>query len=793
MAIAISRERCNRQAMSGVSKVDGHVIGRTFSRSMTSPLALGTMALALLGCALPAAAQDNSEENQPELTPELTPPPEPVIEDVQPVSEVDQAADSDKILFEADQIAFDSEANSVTARGNVILRNEGTSVRADEVIWNQSTGEILARGNIRLVDDKGNQVFTDTLDLDDKFEVAAMDELLLALRAGGRLAARSAQRGEDGRVTLINAAYSACAVTGGTGCDEDPSWRITADRVIYDPAEARVSFDGAVLELFGARLLPLPGLAISTDGRAESGFLVPNIRFDQVNGLELSGEYYLRVAENQDLTLGASIFTDVAPLVSAQWRHLTEKGAYQITGYATSSRRVSNFGAAPTTQSDPRGYLFANGRFVLSPEWSLTGSLRLASDRTFLRRYDLSRDDRLRSTVNLERIDDKSYLSLAGWATQTLQINAEQGQIPIAIPAFDYRRILEDPVLGGEVQLQANTLNLVRDEGQDTQRAFAGARWDMRRLTNLGQVVTFTGLVRGDVYNTQNTLATLTDVYRGNESWTARGIATAAIDVEWPFVGEAFGGTQVLKPRVQIVASPPVRNLAVPNEDSRAIDLEDSNLFALNRFPGYDRVEDGTRVTFGLDWELTRPGLRVKTTVGQSYRFSTEREIFPDGTGLSDRVSDFVGRTEVRLKNNLSFTHRFRIDKDSFELRRNEVDATIGSQRNYLEVGYLRLNRDIQTVEDLQDREELRAAGRFTIGRHWSVFGSGVVNLTSASEDPVFAPDGFEPIRTRFGVAYSDDYLEFGATWRRDFTSAGDAERGNSFQVFFALRNLGFR
>ncbi|WP_407876358.1 LPS-assembly protein LptD [Qipengyuania nanhaisediminis] len=743
------------------------------------------MTLASLALAVPARAQEAA--------------PERALTETEAEAEADEAnrgfaqGESEQIDFEADQISYDSEAETVTARGQVVLTSDEASVRADEVIWNRRTGAITARGGIRFVDSAGNQIFTENLELTDKFEAGAMDDLLLALRQGGRLAARSAERGEDGTVLLTDAAYTACAVTDPEGCAKDPSWRITADRVIYDPQDNRVRFRGAMLELFGARILPLPGLTVRTDGRAESGFLTPKIRIDQVNGVEVSGEYYWRVADNQDLTLGAFVYTDAAPMVSAQWRHLTPKGAYQITGYATSSRRVSNFGATPTTQSDPRGYLAANGRFLFSPEWSLTGSIRLASDRTFLRRYDLSRDDRLRSTINLERIDDKSYLSLAGWATQTLRINADQGQVPVALPAFDYRRIVEEPVLGGQVQLQANTLNLIRKDGQDTQRAFAGARWDLRRLTPLGQVVTLTGLVRGDVYNTADTLSTLTAAYRGNEGWTTRAIATAALDIEWPFVGEAFGGTQVLKPRLQFVASPPIRNLAVPNEDARAIDLEDSNLFALNRFPGYDRVEDGARVTWGIDWELTRPGMRIKSSVGQSYRLTNEREIFPDGTGLSERVSDFVGRTEVRLRNSLVFTHRFRIDKDSLAIRRNEIDATIGSQRNYVEVGYLRLNRDIQTVEDLQDREEIRAAGRFTIGRHWSVFGSGVVNLTSAAEDPLFAPDGFEPIRTRLGVAYSDDCIEFGATWRRDFITAGDAEAGNSFQVFFALRNLGFR
>jgi LPS-assembly protein len=753
---------------------------------MTSRFALGMMALAPLGLAAPVAAvegdlQDNSAPD--------------ILQPVTLGDATDPAANGDlqTFDFEAEQISYDNEANTVTARGNVILRGEDASVRANEVVWDRTSGSIIARGNVRFVDDSGNQVFTEAIELNDRFEAGAMEDLLIALRAGGRLAARSATRGEDGLTVLTDAAYTACAVTGDDGCAKDPSWRITADRVIYNQAENRVSFDGAMLELFGARILPLPGLALRTDGKAVSGFLVPNVRVSQVNGLELSSEYYWRMADNKDLTLGAFVFSDVAPMVSAEWRHLTENGAYQITGYATSSGRVSDFTGAPTTESDPRGFLFANGRFQFSPEWSLTGSIRLSSDRTFLRRYDLSRDDRLRSTVNLERIDDRSYLSLAGWATQTLRITADQGQIPLAVPAFDYRRLVDDPLLGGEIQLQVNTLSLIRNDGQDTQRAFTGARWDLRTLTGLGQVVTVTGLVRGDVYNTRNTLATLTDVYRGNEGWTARGIATAAVDIEWPFVGEAFGGTQVLKPRIQLVASPPIRNLAVPNEDSRAIDLEDSNLFALSRFAGYDRVEDGARVTYGLDWELTKPGWRVKTNIGQSYRFSAEREIFPDGTGLSGRVSDVVGRTEVRFRNKLSFTHRFRLDKDNLAIRRNEIDATIGSQRTYLEVGYLRLDRNIQTVEDLQDREELRAAGRIAIGRNWSIFGSGVFNLTDAAEDPIFSPDGFEPIRTRLGVAYQDDCIEFGATWRRDFISAGDAARGNSFQVFFGLRNLGFR
>ncbi|TAD72921.1 MAG: LPS-assembly protein LptD [Sphingomonadales bacterium] len=699
-----------------------------------------------------------------------------------------------QIDFEASELSYETETETVTARGNVILRSEDRSVRADEITWDRASGRIIASGNIRLVDEAGNQLFTDQVELTETFDTGAMSELLIALRAGGRLAARSAERGADGTTVLTDAAYSACPVVDAEGCAQNPSWRITARRVIYDQQASEIRFSGAMLELFGTRILPLPGLGLRTDGKGASGFLVPDVRITQVNGLELSGEYFWRIADNADLTLGAFVFSNAAPMLSAKWRHLTEKGAYQVSGYATASDRLTDFTGGQSFQSDPRGYFDANGRFQFSSDWSLTGSIRLASDRTFLRRYDISRDDRLRSTINLERITDRSYLSIAGWATQTLRLNADQGQVPLALPAIDYRQKLGDKVLGGDLVFQANSLALLRNNGQDTQRAFAGAQWDLKRLTGLGQLVTLTALVRGDLYNTSNVAATTTLSYRGTEGWTARGIATAALDIEWPFIGEALGGTQVFKPRLQFVASPKIRNLAVPNEDARAIDLEDSNLFALNRFPGYDRVEDGSRITWGVDWELQRPGWRVRSTIGQSFRLDApEPDLFPVGTGLSERVTDFVGRTEVRFRNLVSFTHRFRLDKDNFAVRRNEVDATIGSRRNYVEVGYLRLDRDIATVEDLRDREELRAAARVAIGRKWSMFGSGVFNLTDPEEDPVFQPDGFQPIRTRFGVAYADECIEFGATWRRDFIDAGDARRGNAFQLFFALRNLGFR
>lgn len=764
------------------------------SRPFRHAALLGFSALCL--APLPVWAQGNEtsdiEQPDPEFRERVLGPaeePEPG-----PPPSLPSLGDDREIDFEADGIEYDADADIVSATGNVILRSGDQSVRANAVSWNRTSGQIIATGDVRFVDEDGNQLFTDSLELTDELKAGAMTNLLLAFRAGGRLAAVEGRRNADGDIELERAAYSACAVVTEDGCPKNPSWRVTARRVLYDNETKRVRFDGAFLELFGQRVLPLPGLALRADGAATSGFLVPDLGLTASNGVEVSGSYYARLAENRDLLLTAYLYTETLPMASAQYRALIERGAYQVTGYLTYGSRVPLNSAEPVTEKDLRGYLFANGRFQLDPNWSVTGSLRYASDRTFLRRYDISRDDRLRSTVDLERIDEDSYFSIAGWVTQATLVPTPQGLVPIALPVIDYRRRIDDPVLGGQIELQANSLAITRTSGQDTQRAFARAEWNLRRITPLGQEVTVTALLRGDVYHSNDNHLTVTPSYRGESGWQARGVAIGAVDVKWPFIGSFFGASQVFTPRVQFVASPPIRNLAIPNEDARSIDLEDSNLFALNRFAGYDRVEDGARVTYGADWQLDWPGWRVKATIGQSYRLTDEPALFPQGTGLTSEFSDWVGRTEVRFRDFIRFTHRYRVDKDSFAVRRNEIDAAIGSDETYAEIGYLRLNRDIDAeFEDLQDREELRAAGRVAFARYWSVFGSAVVNLTNREEDPTFTSDGFKPLRTRLGIAYADDCLEFGFTWRRDYVQLADAQDGDSFRVYFTLRNLGFR
>lgn len=748
-----------------------------------SALLAGPALLLALAASQPAWAQDLQDRP-------VAPPPPAAVEN--PPSSTAPTDQQDMVDFSAATLDYDSDEDVVTATGDVRMYRQGDRLRADKVVWNRKTGKVTATGNVAVTNPQGDVAYGDHIDLTDSLKDGMVDNMLVVLEQGGRLAANKGERDENGVITLRQASYTPCTVTDSGGCPKNPSWKITAVKVVYRPDRQRIYYTGARFNLFGFATIPLPKFSNPVGDGAESGVLAPDVRYSRTNGFEVGVPYYFRLADNRALTVTPRIYSLVAPMIQADYQQLTSSGSYRITAYATTSPRSDLLDpSANDTRNAFRGYLDAVARFQLSPNWTLSGSIRATTDRTFLRRYDISRDDRLRSTISLERIDWNSYFGITGWGVETLRLGDRQALQPIALPEIDFRRRV-DSVAGGRIEFQVNTLAITRTEGQDTQRAFASVQWDRTEITPWGQQVTFTAYARGDLYNASDTAATTVIGYRGESGFHARGIAAFAIDVKWPLVGQFLNGTQRLTPRFQVVASPKTANLLVPNEDARAVDLEDSNLFALNRFPGYDRWEDSTRFTYGVDWAADLPGIALSANIGQSYRLSSRASIFPDGTGLSDRFSDFVGRAQVRVGNLVTVTDRFRLDKDNLAVRRNEIDATVGSKRTYVLVGYLRLNRNIApTLEDLRDREEIRVGGRVGFARYWSIFGSATVDLTDKDEDPLATTDGFSPVRHRLGAQYEDDCVRLGLTWRRDYQNTGDARRGDSFLLTLAFKNLG--
>src|SRR5688572_13126400 len=214
------------------------------------------------------------------------------------------AESGDAVSFSADQVSYDSENEIVTAAGQVRMSRDGNHLAADRVTWNRRTGEVRAQGNVVVVNPEGDKLVGDSVVLTDSLRDGSIDNLLVVLESGGRIAAAHGTRTSN-VTALDNAIYSPCPVTAASGCPRDPSWSITAAQVIHDPARSQVRFRGGRLRLFGVTLPLLPIFSVGTGGQGGgiSGWLVPEISVSSRNGIELALPYYRRFAPNRDLTL----------------------------------------------------------------------------------------------------------------------------------------------------------------------------------------------------------------------------------------------------------------------------------------------------------------------------------------------------------------------------------------------------------------------------------------------------------------------------------------------------------
>ena len=714
-----------------------------------------------------------------------------------PAADAPASKETQEILFAADQVDYDVNTEVVIAEGNVSLVRGTQRLTADKIVYNRKTGFVEAQGNVRVTDANGNVVTGDNVELNDTLRQGVVDNIHLILTDGSRLAARTGTRQET-RSELYRAVYSPCHLCAEGSTVERPLWRLKAVRVQYDEERKRLTYRDATFEFLNVPILYLPYMSHSApDVVKASGLLMPDISQSRALGLSLSTPYLWNISPSSDLTVTPTLFTEENPTLGLEYRQHVAAGTFRLGGVGTYASRDfvdADYNITGERGDEARGYIFADGRLQHSPRWRSSFASMVASDDTFLRRYDITDDDVLRNNYRLEYFGNNDYLTVEGWAFQGLRVDDRFGEMPIALPYADYRWASGALPGVGEFGFRANFLSLLRTKAMDTYRVSTPADWNQQWLTSMGQIFRLTGLVRGDLYYIEDAETPDNAAYAGENGWQGRVLPLAAAELSWPLAGPSFGGYQTLTPIVQLVAAGKGHNSVIPNEDSRAFDLEDTNLFALNRFSGLDRWEGGTRATYGVRWSWTGKTVALSADVGQSYRIAGESNtrLFPEGTGFSGNVSDYVGRASVRWGEYVDVVYRFRLDKKSFSPRRSELDAYVGKGGTYVTVGYTDLDRSIM-LEDLEDREELRVGGRVQIDKHWSVNAATILDLTSQSQRPMSDADGFQPIRHSAGVAYEDECFKFSVTWRRRFTEDRDFERGSTVFFRFALKNVGGR
>lgn len=680
------------------------------------------------------------------------------------------------VLLVADRVEYDTEANVVTAIGNVEVTRGERRLLADLLRYEQDTDLMEAEGNVALVEPTGDTLFADRVVLSGDLREGVAEQLRARLVDNSLLAAVGGRRTGGVRTELDKAVFSPCPLC--TEGDSPPLWQITARRVIHDQEKQDISYHHAFFELYGVPIAYLPYFT-HPDPTVErrSGFLAPSFGNDGILGLSVQPFYYFAPAPNYDVTLAPIFYTRENPVLAVEYRHLLERGSFNFNASGTyTSKPIEQEGEPEPSGNTFRGAIEGQGRFRLPAGWASGFDLDVASDDTYLERYGFSDDDVLTNRLFAERFWERDFLIIDAFGFQGLREDDQQDLIPIALPQLSGRHSMPWR-WGSRFNIDAHAVALTRTGGLDTRRVSTTGGWQLPWYSPVGDRYELELSLRGDFYQTDGDPETFEE---NGTNTKARVIPRATLHWSWPFIGDMFGLSQVIEPVAMATWSPTGLNddNDIPNEDSQDFEFDDTSLFEPDRFPGLDRVEGGPSVAYGLRFGTYGERGVLSGLIGQAYSFDKDPEFDPS-TGFDTKLSDYVGRLDFSPGSWLDARYRFRLDREDLTFVRNEVGVVAGPPEVRVGVNYLML-RDDPALQSLRKREEITAGLWFRVSDSIALRAETRRNLEADST-----------IFHRFGLVYTHPCLQFIGGIERRNTNDRDAEDTTTISFRITLKHLG--
>jgi len=724
----------------------------------------------------------------------------------------------DEMYMEADEVIRDDEAGITTALGNIEVRYNGRTLRGDKLVYNDKTGVIRGYGHIVIVNTDGSSEYADEIVLDEEMRAGVALGFSARLQENVKIAAASAAKRNENVEELNKAIYTPCEICAKDGTPKTPTWSIAADRVVRDKKRRIVYYRNARFRLFGVSVAYLPVFwHADPSAPRSSGFLVPKASLSDRRGFSYEQPYYWVISPSTDLTISPQVNSKIAPFLNGELRKRFYSGEVDLRFGYTHARDFDGNGNELVGTSTDRSYILGRGAFQINDKWLWGFTAERTSDDLIFDKYEVGKvyvsrgpyvadDRRLISQIYSIRQDERSYLSVAAMSIQGLRpgsidpvtgfASGENDRVfPIIGPLVEGHYEPAPKILGGRLRAHTSAVVLSREQsptdltqrlpGLDSARVTGELDW-RRAFTSPGGL-RFEPFVmaRADAYRVQDILTGVGSSTRKDNM--GRALATAGVDITYPFFKRAKDATIVLEPVVQVAASPNAKQVVIGtdpttgdpiylNEDSVAFEFDETTLFRPNKFPGYDLYEDGVRLNVaGRASVMWDDGRRANFILGRSFR-TEENAVFTDRSGLRTKASDWIVAASAQPIRGLSMFARARLDNDTLDIHRLEAGANVYNKYGAGFVRYLTDDFDINGTK----RENLDVGGEVYVGKNYGVSVYGNRDLRADSW-----------VIRDVGVFYRDDCLRVDVIYRREDTIIGRLLPSESVSVRLTLATLG--
>ncbi|MFI4975838.1 MAG: LPS-assembly protein LptD [Caulobacterales bacterium] len=723
-----------------------------------SLLLAGAAALAMSQAAVPATAAPASP-----FSTLMAPRPAPA----PPTPPPDDALAPDGFYLESDKLIEDEANHLVVAQGGVEARYQGRVLRADQLEYNTVSGIVTARGNVVLTNPDGTTEFSTAFTADKDFAQAVALGFATRRSDNVKIAAASAIH-RPGQINDLNdAIFTPCEVCAK---HPTPTWSIRARHVVQDHKRQTLTFRDAVIEVKGVPVFYTPYLS-QADPQAprKSGLLMPIIVINSTRGLSWEQPYVQVISPSQELVISPQINTKVNPFLNLDYRKRFYSGAIDArVGYTDEAELDGEGNRIGPARS--RAYVLASGAFQIDRNWLWGFTGERTSDPLIFDKYGVqnvfeerglyaSDDRRLISQLYATRQDRESYFSIAAISVQGLRPADVNSTFPTVAPLIEWRWDPSQAILGGRLRFDADGVVLARnaspvdptEPGVNSRRGTIEGDW--RRTFILPDGIRVDPFVhaRADLYSVDGLEAPLS-----HSALITRGLPSAGLDFNWPFMRRTGDATIVLEPIAQLILAPVLRqDPRIPNEDSVDFTLDQTNLFSIDPAPGFDLIDSGSRLNVGGRATVSWPGNHsASVLLGRSFRSGPDPSL-PAISGLRRAGSDWIVSADATPAKGVQLFSRLQLAPDGFALRRVELGGDFVTSRVE---GFVRYLQEAQDATGAPVRD-LDLKGSVFVTQHWGLTAYLINDFTTGTWR-----------RQELGVVYRDDCVRLEVVYRHDET-----------------------
>jgi LPS-assembly protein len=588
--------------------------------------------------------------------------------------------------IEADNLQG-QRGKTIEATGDVILKQDGQTIRADTLNYEQDSKQLNAQGHVILEED-GNKMSGSQMQYNLENHRGELTQPDFFFSENDARGSAQAMHIEDAQhYNLDGASYTTCPV----GNDD---WLLKMRTLTLDKSTQLGTASGAYVQFKGVPFVYVPWLDFPLDDSRKSGFLAPILGKTVRGGTEVTQPYYWNIAPNWDATLSPRYIQKRGVQFNNELRYL---------GPA--------YSGAIEADALPRDALAGMNRshFALRHDQFLSAALsahlnfnRVADDAYF---RDLGSTVNVTAQANLLQEASLNYLS-PDWTAVARTQRFQTLQDPLAPIAIPYARLpqlnlaTQRDFSGLAVNFNSEFIAYKHPTLVEGNRLVINPSASYPFVSEPSYYLTPKVALHSTQYQMKaNNPAGLPDA--GRHVPIISVDSGVAFERETQLLNEGY--IQTLEPRAYYVYIPYRQQSALPNFDSAQADFNFTQIFTENRFFGSDRIGDANQLTLAATSRFINEqsgAERLKVTMGERFSFTTPQVTLLTPSNVSTAKSDVLLAVSSQASRQWHLDSELQYDPNSVQIQRYSAAARYRPEPGKsLNVGYRFLRNTVRQID----------------------------------------------------------------------------------------------